>query len=62
MLKNSKGLIFLRQHPKYPEIQTLSMVKGIEPKPLLECNGFCGTNDLIEKNETEKEINYANDF
>jgi len=57
MLKNSRGPIFLRKHPIFPEIQILADVEGREPKPLLECNGFCGTNDLI-KNETEKEINY----
>ena len=57
MLKNSRGLIFLRRHPKYPDVQILAEVEGKDPKPLLECNGFCGTNDLL-KNETEKEINY----
>jgi PP-loop superfamily ATP-utilizing enzyme len=57
MLKNSKGFIFLRSHPKYPDAQILADVEGREPKPLFECNGFCGTNDLM-KNETEKEINY----
>jgi len=57
MLKNKDGLIFLRPHPNYPNIQDISTVKGREPKPLLECNGFCGTNDL-QPNETEKELNY----
>ncbi len=37
------------------------MLKGREPKPLMDCNGFCGTNDLITKNETEQEINYQQD-
>jgi PP-loop superfamily ATP-utilizing enzyme len=57
MLKNSKGPVFLRKHTKYPDAQILANMEGREPKPLFECNGFCGTNDLV-KNETEKEINY----
>lgn len=51
------GLVFLLPHPKYPELKDISMLKGRPSKPLLECNGFCGTNDF-NKNETDKEINY----
>lgn len=51
------GLVFLKPHPDYPHIKDLSMMKGRRSKPLMECNGFCGTNDLV-KNETEKEINF----
>lgn len=61
MLKDQSkdgGLVFLKPHPQYPSIKDLSMMNGREPKPLIECNGFCGTNDLV-KNETEKEINFA---
>jgi 3'-phosphoadenosine 5'-phosphosulfate sulfotransferase (PAPS reductase)/FAD synthetase len=61
MLKDqskSGGLVFLKPHPKYLSIKDISMMKGREPKPLMECNGFCGTNDL-QRNETENEINYA---
>ena len=29
--------------------------KAREPKPMVDCNGFCGTNDLIKRLETEKE-------
>lgn len=61
MLKDQSkggGLVFLKPHPKYPNIKDISMMKGREPKPLLDCNGFCGTNDF-KRNETEKEINYA---
>lgn len=60
MLKDQSkggGLVFLRPHPNYPEIKDISMMKGRPPKPLTDCNGFCGTNDLI-KNETDQEINY----
>lgn len=61
MLKDQSkggGLVFLKPHPAYPGIKDISMMKGRPPKPLMECNGFCGTNDL-EKNETESEINFA---
>lgn len=49
--------VFLLPNPGYPEVRDLSMMKGREPKPLVDCNGFCGINDLSEPNETENEIN-----
>ena len=61
MLKDQSkggGLVFLKPHQDYPEIKDISMMKGRDPKPLFECNGLCGINDL-ERNETEKEINYG---
>lgn len=51
------GLVFLLPNPDYPHIKDISMMKGRPPKSLVDCNGFCGVNDL-EKNETEDEINY----
>jgi hypothetical protein len=50
--------LFLKPHPDYPNHKDLSMIKGREPKPLLECNGFCGTNDLEPRKEEENDINY----
>lgn len=35
------GLVFLKPHPKYPNIKDISMLKGRMPEPLMECNGFC---------------------
>lgn len=61
MLKDqskSGGLVFLKKHKDYPDIKEISQMKGREPKPLMECNGFCGVNDLTERIETEKEINF----
>ena len=53
------GLLFLKPHPEYPEVKDISMKKGVEPKPLLDCNGFgCAVNDLMPINKTEHEINY----
>lgn len=60
MLKDQSiggDLVFLKPHLNYPHIKDISMMKGRLPKPLMECNGFCGTNDLV-KNETELEINF----
>lgn len=54
------GLVFLKPHPKYPHMKDLSQMKGRPVKPLIECNGFCGTNDLQDRNSTADEINYAN--
>lgn len=53
-----KQFIFLKKHPKYPELKCLADMKPQEVKPLFECNGFCGTNDLNPRNETENEINF----
>lgn len=62
MLKDQSkggGLLFLKPHPKYPNIKDISMKKGRDPKPLMDCNGLdCGVKDLDERNPTEKEINY----
>lgn len=52
------GLVFLRPHPKYPHMKDLSMMKGRPVLPLVECNGFCGMED-IEPNKTVKELNLA---
>lgn len=38
------GLVFLKPHPRYPNVKDISMMKGRMPEPLMECNGFCGVN------------------
>lgn len=43
----SPTLVFLKPHPAWPFHKDLSMMKGKYPEPLMECSGFCGTNDLI---------------
>jgi 3'-phosphoadenosine 5'-phosphosulfate sulfotransferase (PAPS reductase)/FAD synthetase len=53
-----KQFIFLKKHPKYPELKSIDDMKQQEVKPLFECNGFCGVNDLSPRIETEKEINF----
>ena len=55
--KSGKQLVFLKKHPLYPELKSIDDMSAREVKPLLECNGFCGVNDLNDKNLTEMEIN-----
>jgi hypothetical protein len=40
-------LVFLKKHPDYPRLKDITMMKGKYPEPLMECNGFCGTNDIV---------------
>lgn len=51
-------LVFLAPNKLFPNNKSLFDFKEMPVKPLFECNGFCGTNDLV-RNETEKEINFA---
>jgi len=41
------GLVFLLPNPDYPHMKDLSMMKGRMPEPLMECNGFCSVNDVV---------------
>lgn len=52
------NLVFLKPHPDYPKLKSLGDMKGREVRPLQECNGFCGINDLNPNNKTEQEINW----
>jgi hypothetical protein len=54
-----KQFIFLKKHTLYPELKCIDDMPKQEVKPLFECNGFCGVNDLDERSDTEKEINYV---
>jgi 3'-phosphoadenosine 5'-phosphosulfate sulfotransferase (PAPS reductase)/FAD synthetase len=51
------NLVFLKPHFDYPDLKSLDDMMGRKVKPLNDCNGFCGTNDLIGRNETENELN-----
>jgi hypothetical protein len=51
------GLIFLKHNPNYPNIKDITQIKGRKILPLIECNGFCGMDD-IEKSSTINEINF----
>lgn len=55
------AFVFLKPHPDYPHIKDISMMKGREPEPLVDCNGFCGVNDLLPRTKAELEINFIDD-
>ena len=37
--------VFLVKHPDYPDHKTIDDIKSRGVEPLVECNGFCGTED-----------------
>lgn len=45
------GLVFLKPHPAYPLMKDISMMKGRPVEALVDCNGFCGINDLLQSNK-----------
>ena len=49
-------LVFLKPHPAYPNLKCIDEMKGGKLEPVMDCNGFCGVNDLNPKNETEDEL------
>lgn len=55
--KSGNEPLFLLPHPDYPEINTVDKMKGRPPEPIIDCNGFCGVNDLVERSEEEKTVN-----
>jgi hypothetical protein len=57
--ENGNIYVFLKKHSDYPELKCLADMPKCEVRPLIECNGFCGLNDLNEPNKTQLEINYA---
>ena len=59
--ESDRTLVFLKAHPDYPELKDISQMKGRPPEPLLECNGFCGTNDLSPQ-PAQSDINYESNF
>jgi 3'-phosphoadenosine 5'-phosphosulfate sulfotransferase (PAPS reductase)/FAD synthetase len=58
-LETGRKNLFLKPHKDYPQHKDISMIKGREVKPIFECNGFCGINDLEKRSSTEAEINYG---
>lgn len=47
-------LVFLVFNPKYPHMKDITMIKGRQPKSLMDCNGFCGTNNKLPKRRTHE--------
>lgn len=50
--------VFLIKHPKYPNLKCLDEMSECKIEPLMECNGFCGVNDLNPNNNTFNELNF----
>lgn len=53
-----RSFIFLKKHPDYPELKCLDDMPPQKVEPLLECNGFCGINDLSERSKVEFELSF----
>lgn len=53
-----KQRVFLVKHNKYPELKCIDDMDAQPVKPIFECNGFCGVNELDEVNPTAQEINF----
>lgn len=49
--------MFLKKHPDYPDYPELLDKAKREVKPLNDCNGFCGVNDLLGVSQTRMELN-----
>jgi hypothetical protein len=56
--ESGNTLVFLRKHPDYPQLKCLADMPPCKVEPVMECNGFCGTNDLEPRKETEKQLNF----
>ena len=49
--------VFLVKHPDYPNLKCIDDMPECKIEPLMECNGHCGTNDLVETNKTFYQLN-----
>lgn len=53
-----RQFVFLKKHPKYPELKTLDDMEGREVENLMDCNGFCGIRDGEKKSKAVEDINF----
>lgn len=52
-------LVFLKKHPDYPDLKCIDDMPKMKVTPLLECNGFCGPDDLVpESREFSHQLNF----
>lgn len=47
-------LVFLKPHKDYPNLKDISKMKGREVESLMECNGFCGSNESSKEKAQEQ--------
>lgn len=52
------NLVFLKKHPDYPDLKCIDDMPQCKVEPLMECNGFCGINDLNPQTETQSQLNF----
>lgn len=57
--ESGNELVFLKKHPDYPNLKSIDEMPDCKVEPLFECNGFCGVNDLNERNKSENDINFV---
>lgn len=43
-----KKKLFLKHNPMFSDVPNISMKQGREPESLMECNGFCSTEDQLD--------------
>lgn len=60
-METGNKLVFLKKHPSYPDLKCIDDMPERKVQPLMECNGFCGVNDLNPKNETTYQLNFDYD-
>lgn len=56
--QSGNELVFLRKHPSYPLLKCIDDMGDTTIEPLMECNGFCGVNDMNKPTSTTLEINF----
>lgn len=56
--ESGNTLVFLKKHPEYPELKSIDEMPECKVEPLVDCNGFCGTNDLSKRIKTEGQLNF----
>lgn len=49
------ALVFLKKHPKYPN-KSIDDMRECDLEPLVDCNGFCGIDELSPISKTHKEL------
>ena len=50
--------MFLKKHKDYPNNKSIDDMKGRPVEPLVDCNGFCGVDDLNPRNKTIDQLNF----
>jgi 3'-phosphoadenosine 5'-phosphosulfate sulfotransferase (PAPS reductase)/FAD synthetase len=57
--ESGNQLVFLKKHPDYPELKCIDDMPQMNVEPLVDCNGFCGTNTLNGDIKTADQLNLS---